>query len=79
MRRDLPSNCYVAECRYYGCAVVGDWALRSKCLVAPDGDRFDRGRAAVLQKKGVFSLISIRGRRLCSFGGQVAQLPILAL
>ena len=36
MRCDQRCNCYVTECR---CAVVGDLASYSKCLVAPDEDR----------------------------------------
>ena len=39
MRCDQRCNCYVAEFTFCGCSVVGDWALQSKCLVAPDEGR----------------------------------------
>ena len=54
---DQRCNCYVAEYRCCGCAVVGDWAFQSKCLVATDEDQLT-GRSAVLSTKRIVSLIS---------------------
>ena len=71
-------SCYVAECRCCGCAVVGDLALRSKCLVAPDENRLSEDERPCCRRRGSCFLLALAGRRLCSCGGLVAQLPILA-
>ena len=49
MRCDQRCNCYVAE---YRCAVVGDWALQTKCLVAPDEDRLTEEERPCCRRRG---------------------------
>ena len=53
---DKRCNCYVAECKCCGCAVVGDLALQSKCLVAPDEDRLTEEKQPCCRRKD-FSML----------------------
>ena len=52
MRCDLRCICYLAECRC-GCAVVGDWALQSRCFVAPDEDRLTEEERPCCRPRGL--------------------------
>ena len=54
MRCDQRCNCYVAECRCCGCAVVSDWASQSKCLVALDEDRLTEEERPCCRRRGSF-------------------------
>ena len=78
MRCDQRCNCYMAEFRCCGCAVVSDWTSPSKCSVAPDEDRLTVEERPCCRRKGSCPSLALAGRCLCSCGGHVAQLPILA-
>ena len=52
MRCDQRYICYVTEYRYCGCAVVGVWALGSKCLVAPDEHRLTEEERPSCRRRG---------------------------
>ena len=52
MRCDQLCNYYVAECRCSGCAVVGDWVSKLKCLVAPDEDQLTVDERPCCRRRG---------------------------